>query len=515
VLLTREALLSALPASDAEAICLDSAAELIARQSQRNPGPAATPDNLAYAIFTSGSTGRPNGVLIAHRGLRNVIRALVEAFDNPPGGRFLHLLSFSFDAATGHLFATLCSGATLYLATPDTLSSTPALCRMLRDREITHVGSPVSIWLSTAPEGLPALQTIVTGGEPCPSELVRTWGVERRLLNAYGPTEATICSTMALCADPNRKPHIGRPIANTQIYILDDFLGPVPIGVAGELYIGGMGVARGYLKQPGMTADKFLPDPFSELPGARMYRTGDLARYLPDGNIDFLGRIDHQVKIRGLRIELGEIETILSQHSAVREAVVEAVEYAAGDRRLVAYVVPESGREPASSELRGLLRGKLPQYMVPSAFVVLDTLPLTPNRKVDRAALPRPGRTGQSGASFVAPRTPVQEVLAAVWVQVLGVERVGIHDSFFDLGGHSLLGTQVISRIQDLLKVQLPLRALFEAPTVAELSQVVAATEANPGGLDETVRIPTSRPGMSGKETIEPVQGIAGEGGEH
>jgi len=246
-----------------------------------------------------------------------------------------------------------------------------------------------------------------------------------------------------------------------------------------------------------------------------MYRTGDLARYLPDGNIEFLGRLDHQVKIRGFRIELGEIETILSEHAAVRQAVAEAVECATGDRRLVAYVVPEAGREPEPSELRGFLREKLPPYMLPSAFVLLEKLPLTASGKVDRAALPKPDLARQSGASFVAPRTPVQEVLAAVWVEVLDVERVGIHDNFFDLGGHSLLGTQVISRIQDLLKVQLPLRALFEAPTVAELSQLVSEREPTPGGRDETARMLASMDGMSGTKVSDLTQDHRNEGGDH
>jgi amino acid adenylation domain-containing protein len=275
VLLTREALLSALPASGAEAICLDSAWELIARQSQRNPDRAATADNLAYAIFTSGSTGRPNGVLIAHRGLCSAMRALAQTFGYLPGSRVLQNLSFSYDAASSRLFATLSAGATLCLPAPDALRSSSDFVRMLRDQEITHAGSPPSLWAVLEPEELPALETVIVGGEPCPVEVVRRWGVGRRLINAYGPTEATIVATAGLCADPNRKPHIGRPIANTQIYILDDSLQPVPIGVSGELYIGGIGVARGYLKRPGLTADKFLPDPFSELPGARMYRTGD------------------------------------------------------------------------------------------------------------------------------------------------------------------------------------------------------------------------------------------------
>jgi acyl carrier protein len=273
---------------------------------------------------------------------------------------------------------------------------------------------------------------------------------------------------------PYCAPTIGRPIANTQLYILDGNLHPVPIGVPGESHIGGDGLARGYLNRPELTPEKFIANPFSEEPGARLYKTGDRARYLPDGNIEFLGRMDDQVKIRGYRIELGEIETVLSQHSSLREAVVLAREDSPGDRRLVAYAVAAPGCAPSVHELRSFLQQKLPEYMVPSAFVFLESLPLTPNGKLDRKALPAPDQTRpELEETFVAPRTPVEETLASIWSDVLKVDTIGIHDNFFELGGQSQLATQLISRIRDTFKFDLPLRSLFEAPTIYGLAQRV------------------------------------------
>jgi acyl carrier protein len=280
---------------------------------------------------------------------------------------------------------------------------------------------------------------------------------------------------------------IGRPIANAQVYLLDRHQKPVPVGVPGELYIGGAGLSRGYFNRPDLTAEKFLPNPFSEEASARLYKTGDLAHYLADGNIECLGRIDHQVKIRGFRIELGEIETVLGQHSAVRQAIVLAREDTPGDKRLVAYVVPDVEQVPTVSKLRNILNEKLPEYMVPSVFVFLDALPLTPNGKVDRRALPAPDQSRPEQVnSFVPPSTPVEKTIADIWTQVLKVDKVGNHDNFFDLGGHSLLATQVISRMRHALQIELPLRAIFEAPTVAGLAVKITearAKEVVPGGM--------------------------------
>jgi acyl carrier protein len=303
---------------------------------------------------------------------------------------------------------------------------------------------------------------------------VARWAPGRRFFNLYGPTEATIWTTIAECTDGSQRPPIGRPIANMQVYLLDRHLQPVPPGVPGELYIGGEGLARGYLNRPELTAERFIPHPFSQEPGARLYQTGDLARYRPDGMIEFLGRLDHQVKIRGYRVEPGEIEAVLTQHPAVQEAVVMARADAPGDNRLTAYVVAKRQPGPSSSDLRRFLQAKLPEYMLPAAFVPLDALPLTPNGKVDRRALPAPDRTRTTlEGACVAPRTPVEEGLAEIWGQVLGVEQVGIHDNFFELGGHSLLATQVIARLQAAFQVEVPLRRLLEAPTVADLATYV------------------------------------------
>src|SRR5918998_5008401 len=322
---------------------------------------------------------------------------------------------------------------------------------------------------------------ILCGGEALPQ------GLAHQLLekgssvwNLYGPTETTIWSTARqvsshpIISIQDTFESIGRPIANTQVYLLDRYLHPVPIGVPGELYVGGAGLARGYLNRAELTAERFIPHPFSEVPGKRLYRTGDVARYLPDGNIEFLGRIDHQVKVRGFRIELGEIEACLGRHPGVREVVVLAREDSPGEKRLVAYVVGKEGAVPSGSELRGLVRERLPEYMVPSAFVGLPALPLTPNGKVDRKALPAPeGREVAEG--YVPPCTPTEELLAGIWGEVLHLERVGRHDSFFALGGHSLVAIQVVSRVRDTFGVELPVRCVFESPTVAELSAAVEA----------------------------------------
>jgi len=295
-----------------------------------------------------------------------------------------------------------------------------------------------------------------------------------RLMNHYGPAEYAVTSTVVRVPPQGQEsgiPTIGRPVDNTEIYVLDRELSPVPVGVHGELFVAGVGLARGYLRRPDLTAQKFVPNPFAAEPGARMYRTADLVRYLPDGDIDFLGRLDHQVKLRGLRIELGEIESVLGQHPGVREAVVLVREDRPGNKRLAAYVVPAQERVPSGEELREHLRERLPEYMIPAAFVPLAALPMTPNGKVDRRALPAPEWTSES--AYVAPRDPIEERLAELWRDVLRVERVGIHDDFFELGGHSLLATQLLSRIQGALGVAVPLRTLFQAPTIEGFAEVI------------------------------------------
>lgn len=347
-----------------------------------------------------------------------------------------------------------------------------ALIHLLRDKAITHVTLPPAVLAVLPTEELPALQTIIAAGESCSPEIVRRWAANRRFFNAYGPTEATVWATIAQISAGSENLSIGRPISNTQVYILDSQLQLVPIGIRGELYIGGDGLARGYLNRPELTV-AFIAHPFSNEPGARLYKTGDLARYQPDGNIEFLGRIDEQVKIRGFRIELAEIEAVLCQHPAVRETVVIAREDVPGDKRLVAYIVPDEQLiNPKSSDLRSFLQSKLPEYMVPSAFVVLESLPLTPNGKVDRRALRAPAPVSRS---YVAPRTPTQSTLAKILAQVLNLERVGIHDNFFDLGGDSLLAVRLMDQIHKQFERELPLSTLFLNPTVAGLASTLCS----------------------------------------
>jgi acyl carrier protein len=303
-----------------------------------------------------------------------------------------------------------------------------------------------------------------------------------------------------------KRPAVGRPISNTQIYILDRQFNPTPVGVPGELLIGGAGLARGYLTLPSITAEKFIPDPFSDLPGARLYRTGDLARYLPDGDIEFLGRMDHQLKIRGFRVEPGEIEVVLGQYSGVQEAVVMAQEYAPGDKRLVAYIVSQEDSGLTVTALRGYLKEKLPEYMVPSAFVMLDELPLTPNGKVERRALPDQARP-ELEQVFVAPRTALESVLAKTCGELLGLERVGINDSFFELGGHSLLATQLVSRLCELFQMELPLRAVFETPTISGLAQRMLQEETQPGEFEKIADLLQQLDEISDEEAQEMLSG--------
>ncbi|HEX6041750.1 condensation domain-containing protein, partial [Longimicrobium sp.] len=367
----------------------------------------------------------------------------------------------------------LSSGATLVVAPRDATVPGEGLLALLRDRDVNHLKTTSSA-LAALPWGpLPALRTLVTAGEVCTAELMRRWAPGRTFLNGYGATETSMRTTSTPYADTTRDPPIGHPVPNTQLYVLDAVLEPAPLGVAGEIYIGGAGVGRGYLGRPALTAERFLPDPHRGVPGARLYRTGDQGRRRADGEVDFLGRVDFQVKVRGFRVEPGEIEAALRAHPAVAETVVLLREDVPGDPRLAAYVVPAPGQDPAPAALRAHLRDLLPEYMVPAAFVLLASLPLNRNGKADRRALPAPD--APAGQAYVAPRGAAEEILCGIWAQVLGVERVGVHDGFFDLGGHSLLATRVVSRARAALGVEVPLRALFEAPTVAGLAERVEA----------------------------------------
>jgi amino acid adenylation domain-containing protein len=480
VLLTRGHMVEHVPGHGIHAVYLDSAWEAIAAMSEKNPVTGATARNLAYILYTSGSTGQPKGVMVEHRGLCNAINWITQTLDLSAEDRCLLKTPITFDAAGRELFPTLLTGGRLVIAEADGHRDSRYLAEAIRSARISifHCVPSLLQFLVEEPafDDSPALRAVMCGGEALPTQVVERFQrrSKAKLYNVYGPTETIIDSTCWLCEGANHcsSSPIGRPIPNAHIYILNNALHPVPIGVAGQMHIGGVGLARGYLNQPELTAAKFIPDPFSAEPGARMYQTGDLARYLHDGNIEFLGRADHQVKIRGFRIEPGEIEAALGQHPAVRKAVVLAREDAPGEKRLVAYVVAES----TADELRRFLKDKLPDQMVPAVFVLLDALPLLSNGKIDRRALPAPDRTRpELDRTFVAPRTPTEELLVGIWAQVLDLGRVGIHDNFFDLGGHSLLATQAVSRMRDAFQVDIPLRRLFEVPTVAGLAESIEA----------------------------------------
>ncbi|MBJ7312354.1 amino acid adenylation domain-containing protein, partial [Rugamonas sp. CCM 8940] len=447
-----------------------------------NLAPAAlgmTPDNLAYVIYTSGSTGMPKGVQNHHRGLCNLIPALNEVYAIGPDSRLLQFVSFGFDVCVSDLMMALCSGASLHLAPKEALLG-EALLHTLRRHAISHVGIPVGVLAALPADADLGLQTLITGGDVLSASLAQQWSRGQLLVNSYGPTEATVCSTVYACS-PNQAGAvpIGKPLPNTQLYILDDLLQAVPLGVAGEIYIGGLGVARGYLNRAELTAERFLVNPFG--PG-RLYKTGDLGRWLADGNVEFLGRKDFQVKIRGFRIELGEIEARLAQCRGVREAVVLARQDQPGEKRLVAYL---TGTPGSAAELRAELSTQLADYMLPAAFVVLDQLPLTSNGKIDRQALPAPDMTAAALRQYAAPQGELECVVAGIWQDLLGLARVGRNDHFFELGGHSLLAVQLMTRIRASLGLEVELRELFAHPVLGDFATALgqarrAATTAIP-----------------------------------
>jgi amino acid adenylation domain-containing protein len=477
VLLTQTRLASRLPQHGAHTLCLgDGGAE-------GNGAPldaGLTPGNLAYVIYTSGSTGRPKGAMNSHAGICNRLLWMQQAYRLTQADTVLHKTPVGFDVSVWELFWPLLSGARLVLARPGGHQDPAYLAGLIRDEKVTvchFVPSMLEAFLREPglEQSCASLRDVVCSGEALSYALQERFCARlgARLHNLYGPTEAAVDVTAWPCrpGDPRTVVPIGRPIANIRMHVLDKQMQEVPVGVPGELHIGGVGLARGYWQRPELTAERFI----DHAGLGRLYRTGDVGRWLADGAIEYLGRGDGQVKVRGCRVEPGEVEAALRQHPGVGEAAVLAREDAPGDVRLVAYIVPRDAEQGVSAEaLRGHLRGKLPEYMVPSAFVVLDALPLSPNGKLDRHALPDPehDRPG-SDDSYVAPRNPVEEVVAKIWAEVLGVERVGVHDNFFDLGGHSLLATQALSHIRQAFPVDIPLRRLFEEPTVATLAQAI------------------------------------------
>jgi len=541
---------------------------IIAQQPPTCPASGVTPANLAYVIYTSGSTGRPKGVLIAQQNLVQSTWTRIR-FYREPFSSFLLLSSVAFDSSVVGIFWPLCQGAQLVLPPEGEQRDVSQLAATIMRQRISHILSLPSLYalLLEQTDQLESLRMVSVAGEACPAALIRQHQArlpQTALFNEYGPTEGTVWSSVYDCrsADAHTSVPIGHPIANTQIYLLDAHLQPVPIGVPGELYIGGSGLARGYFARPDLTAARFVPNPFAgdketsrqadkeredvaatqdssfvlRPSSFRLYKTGDLARYWPDGSIEYLGRLDQQVKLRGYRIELGEIELMLGRHPSVQETVVLAREDVPGDTRLVAYLVQRSGigdQGPGSDDketsrqadkenpnvslsaprlpipdprtlipaLRAFLKEWLPDYMVPTAFVLLESLPITPNGKVDRRALPAAGQAGSSSdGAFVAPRTALEEILAAFWAEVLRIEQVSIHDSFFDLGGQSLLATQVISRVRQAFQVKLTVSSLFMAPTVASLAGHMIADESQPGQMEKIARILKRVKGLSSED---------------
>jgi amino acid adenylation domain-containing protein len=509
VILTQSALEQKLPEHQAQVICLDTDWGAIAQQSQENPILHSTPEDVIYIIYTSGSTGKPKGVAVEHRA---VIRLVVDTnyIQIESSDVMAQVSNCSFDAATFEIWGALLNGAQLVMIDKEIALAPQAFAGLLEQQKITILfltTALFNLFAREVPSAFHSLKCLLFGGEAVDVKWVRAVLKHRppqQLLHVYGPTESTTFTSWYLVEQVPEEATtipIGRPIANTECYLLDERLQPVPVGVPGELYIGGIGLARGYVNRPELTAERFISiiqQGTANLPASqRLYRTGDLARYLPDGNIEYLGRIDHQVKIRGFRIELGEIESLLRQYKTVQDCVVIVREDTPGNKRIVAYIAADPALSPTGGELRQYLQQRLPEYMLPSAFVVQSQLPLTPNGKVDRKALPIPDSTRpELPVSYVHPRTTIEEQVAAIWSAVLGVEPIGVQDSFLDLGGHSLLATQVLLQINQVFQTQLPLHTLFHATTVAELALAIETNREQ-----ETVRsLPSIQPPL-----IQPV----------
>jgi amino acid adenylation domain-containing protein len=497
VLVTQAKLVESIPQHQAQLICLDTDWEKIAQNITSNPESGVKPDNLTYIIYTSGSTGKPKGVLVNHA---NVVRLFAATdswyhFNSQDVWTLFH--SYAFDFSVWEMWGALLYGGRLvivpYLVTrsPESfyellcqekvtiLNQTPTAFRQLIQAEESVKGdiSPLlrEVGKDSVTETDLSLRLVIFGGESLEINSLQPWFDRHgdqlpQLVNMYGITETTVHVTYRplSMADVNSTASvIGRPLPDLQVYLLDQYLQPVPVGVPGEMYVGGAGVAKGYLNRPELTTERFISSPFEH--SNKLYKTGDLARYWPNGELEYLGRIDNQVKIRGFRIELGEIEALLASHPQIWETVVLVWDDTAGDKRLVAYIVPQPEITIIIDEIRQFLKAKLPDYMVPNAFVILEALPLTTNGKIDRRALPPPNL--DISDKYVAPSTPIEEILVNIWSEVLKVEKVGINDNFFELGGHSLLATQLVAQIRDRLKIELPLRQLFNTATLAELAQ--------------------------------------------
>jgi amino acid adenylation domain-containing protein len=504
VIVTQQHLAGQLPHHDGEVVRIDADWEQIAQQHPDTaPLNTTRPGNLAYVIYTSGSTGRPKGVTGLHQGMVNriVAQASIAAFENEDV--CCQKTSIGFVDSIFEVLGPLSHGLQLVIADPAAGRDPVALAKLIADASVTRmvmVPSLASTLVSelTARQRLSGLEVCTLSGEAFGKDLLQHL-IEAlpgcRFVNLYGSSEASADASYYVAGEWTEGiVPIGRPISNTQLYVLDDGGDVVPTGVAGELYVGGAGLARGYFGRPDLTAERFVPSPFGD--GERLYRTGDLARWRADGELEYLGRLDHQVKLRGYRIELGEIEAALVEHPDVHQAVVMAREDSPGDKRLVAYVVGHAEAVADVAALRVGLKQRLPDYMVPSAIVVLEALPLSPNGKIDRKALPAPEGEAVIRGAYVAPRTAVEQALASIWREVLKLERVGIDDNFFELGGHSLLATRVMALARDALEMELPLRVLFESPTIRELTEWI-----------EIIRW-VSQPNMEHRASLEFEEGV-------
>jgi amino acid adenylation domain-containing protein/non-ribosomal peptide synthase protein (TIGR01720 family) len=467
VLLTQNHLLTILPEHQAQTICLDTDWDKIAQNSHQNPNVNIKPDNLAYVIYTSGSTGQPKGTLLEHRGFSNFTQWHVDYFNISTNDRTAQLANVTFDVSIWEIFPTLIAGSQLILSKPDIILAGQNLSEFLNNEKVSIASMTPSVLAAINEVNLPFLKTLAVGGEKCPEQLITVWANrDISFINAYGPTEATVCTTALRYKNTNEVFSIGRPIANTNVFILDKHLQQVPIGVVGELCIGGVNLARGYLNRPDLTAEKFITSPFN--PQQRIYKTGDLVRYLPDGNIEYLGRIDHQVKIRGFRIELGEIENVLNSYPTVETSYI-IVQQQNNEKRIVAYFVAQQPIQ--ADDLRTFILQSLPDYMLPKVFIQLDKLPLTANGKIDRKALPEPTLQRDSQTQFIAPRNEIEQILANIWSELLNIEKIGVNDNFFSLGGDSILSIQVVARANQQ-HIKLTPQLVFQYQTIAQLAAI-------------------------------------------
>ncbi|MGI4823003.1 MAG: amino acid adenylation domain-containing protein [Janthinobacterium lividum] len=507
LLLTQANLRASLPPSQACLVLLDQDWNHIESESGQNLLAGSNSADLAYVIYTSGSTGRPKGVLLDHRGLTNLVRAQIDGFAIAPDSRVLQFASFSFDASVSEIFTALCAGASLCLVPKHGLIPGSALVHTIVDHAVTVVTLPPSVLALLRPTDVPSLRTVVAAGEACSLELARRWSDGHRMLNAYGPTEATVCATMALLNPCMERVSLGQPLPNTRLYILDQHLQPVPIGIAGELYLGGINLARGYLNRPELTRERFVTGPTGE----RLYKTGDLVRRQANGDLEFLGRIDHQVKIRGFRIELGEIEALLTQYPGLREALVLARPSPAGDQVLVAYAIPKNDVQVTIAELRVHLQARLPDFMVPADFVLLSAWPTTPNGKIDRHALPAPAERC-SEVTATLPRDQLETQIAMIWRQVLHVAEVGIDESFFDAGGHSLSLVKVEVLLEEQLGLAVSTLDLFRFPTIRLLATHLRS-KLNIGGSDPASMAEATEPQVALSRGTQPAIAIVGMAG--